>query len=228
VVNTAGNTGPAGCPGMDGSRLVTALNREWTALAGTPVAGWADGEPALAGVELLGDVLDAIRRSPDPVLAALLRHGTAGDEPARRAVLQTMLGKLVRLCARRPDTLGEAVSELWLAIADYPLARRPHWIAANRAFTVQRRLARPATDRPVADLDVPAAAAERGAGATLAEARDLGLIDECTHRTLWTVYVAGLSSAQAADVLGTSAEAVRWRCSWALRRLARHAELLAA
>lgn len=213
---------------MDGSTLVTALNREWAALSATPVGHWADGEPALAGITRLDEVLGAIRQAPDPVLAALLRHGAAGDQLARRAVLQTMLGKLVRLCARRPEALGEAVSELWLAIADYPLARRPRWIAANLAFSVQRRLARPSADRPIVDFDPPAAVPDQEAGATLAEARELGLIDECTHRTLWVVYVAGLSSSQAAAVLGTSAESVRWRCSRALRRLARHNELLAA
>lgn len=213
---------------MDGSTLVTTLNREWAALAGASVRHWAQAEPALAGVARLGDVLAAIRQAPDPVLAALLRRGAAGDQLARRAVLQTMLGKLVRLCAGRPEALGDAVSELWLAIADYPLGRRPRWIAANLAFAVQRRLSRPSADRPTADLDPPAVVAEREAGATLAEARELGLIDEGTHRTLWVVYVAGLSSAQAAGVLGTSAESVRWRCSRALRRLAQHAELLAA
>jgi len=48
------------------------------------------------------------------------------------------------------------------------------------------------------------------------------------ERSLWTVYVAGLTSAQAAEALGTTPELVRWRCSRALRRLAVHAELLAA
>jgi DNA-directed RNA polymerase specialized sigma24 family protein len=62
----------------------------------------------------------------------------------------------------------------------------------------------------------------------LADARRLRLIDDVTHRTLWTVYVAGLTSQQAAEVLGTTAGAVRWRCSHALRRLAGRARLLAA
>jgi DNA-directed RNA polymerase specialized sigma24 family protein len=42
------------------------------------------------------------------------------------------------------------------------------------------------------------------------------------------VYVAGLTSAQAASLLGSTPELVRWRCSRALRKLAAHAELLAA
>jgi DNA-directed RNA polymerase specialized sigma24 family protein len=75
---------------------------------------------------------------------------------------------------------------------------------------------------PPAEPDGPDAAS------VLAEARRLGLIDEVTHRTLWTVYVAGLTSQQAAAVLGTTPGAVRWRCSHALRRLAGRARLLAA
>ena len=67
-----------------------------------------------------------------------------------------------------------------------------------------------------------------GAPAVLTEARELGLIDEVTHLTLWTVYVAGLTSAQAARALGSTPEAIRWRCSHALRRLARSADVLAA
>ena len=51
-----------------------------------------------------------------------------------------MLGMVVRLCAGRPALLPEAISELWLAIVDYPLERRPRAIAANLAWTVRRAL----------------------------------------------------------------------------------------
>ena len=203
-----------------------ALNNEWRALlsgaTGQP-AEWAMTEPALDGAQDLDDLLDQIRQCPDDVLAALLRLGSGGHPLAHRVVLQTMLGMVVRLCAGRPALVPEALSELWLAIVEYPLERRPRAIAANLAWTVRRaaHTVPPAAPPPTAP-DGPDAAS------VLADARRLGLIDEVTHRTLWTVYVAGLTSQQAASVLGTTAGAVRWRCSSALRRLAGRARLLAA
>jgi DNA-directed RNA polymerase specialized sigma24 family protein len=139
-------------------------------------------------------------------------------------VLQAMLGMVVRSCAGRSELLPEAISELWLAIAEYPLERRPRAIAANLAWAVRRsvRCAPPPPPLPAPEPTGPDAAD------VLAQARQLRLIDELTHRTLWSVYVAGLTSQQAAVVLGTTAGAVRWRCSTALRRLARQAVLLAA
>jgi hypothetical protein len=203
-----------------------ALNSEWQALVPTcavQLADWTLTEPALAGAADLDGVLDLIRQHPDDVLAALLRLGAGGQPLAHRVVLQTMLGMVVRLCAGRPALLPEAVSELWLAIADYPLERRPRAIAANIAWTVRRSLLTVAPPTPP-----PPEPHDPDAASVLADARRLRLIDEVTHRTLWTVYVAGLTSQQAADVLGTTAGVVRWRCSRALRRLAGRARLLAA
>ena len=209
---------------------LTALNTEWRALLPScctaQLTDWAEAEPALAGAPDLDGVLDLIRRRPDEVLAALLRLGAAGDPLAHRVVLQTMLGMLVRWCAGRPGVLAEAISELWLAIVEYPLERRPRAIAANLAWTVRRRLPRVQPPPPL----VPPAPEhhEPRAAAVLAEARRLKLIDEATHGTLWLVYVVGMTSQQAAAALGTTPGAIRWRCSHALRRLARRAELPAA
>jgi len=204
---------------------LNALNNEWQGLAGSvgQLSEWTSAEPALAGATDLAGLLDLIRQHPDEVLAALLRLGSAGHPLARRVVLQTMLGMVVRLCAGRPALLPEAISELWLAIVDYPLDRRPRAIASNLAWTVRRAvLAVPPPAPPPAEPD------GQDAASVLADARRLGLIDELTPRTLWTVYVGGFSSEQAAAVLGTTAGAVRWRCSNALRRLAGRARLLAA
>jgi DNA-directed RNA polymerase specialized sigma24 family protein len=174
-------------------------------------------------------VLTRIRREPDAVLAALLRLGQGGDQLALLVVLKAMLGKLVLLSGGRSDVLIEAVSELWLAMAEYPLARRPRSIAANLSWTVSRRI-RASPPRPSASLTTEPAGApsDPDASTTLADARRLGLIDELTHRTLWTVYVAGLTSYQAAAVLNTTPDMVRWRCSRAIRRLRDQAELLAS
>ncbi len=203
-----------------------ALNNEWQALlsgSAGQLSEWAPTEPVLAAADDFSGLLVLIRQRPDDVLAALLRLGAAGEPLAHRVVLQTMLGMVVRLCAARPELLPEAISELWLAIVDYPLERRPRAIAANLAWTVRR-----AVRAVPAPVPPPAEPYEPDAASVLADARRLGLIDEVTHRTLWTVYVAGLSSQQAAAVLGTTAATVRWRCSTALRRLAGRARLLAA
>ena len=213
---------------MDGRCTLAALNQEWQELlstGGPGVAAWAS-EPALSGADDPADILELIRRSPDQVLGVLLRLGAAGDRLAHRVVLQAMLGMAARACRGRPETLPEAVAELWLAIAEYPFATRPRSIAANLAWTVRRRLR--GASAPVALPERALPVEEADGAAVLAEARRLGLIDQLTHRTLWTVYVAGLTSAQAAAALGCTPESVRWRCSRALRRLAGHAELLAA
>lgn len=209
---------------MDCRVTLHMLNQEWDRLAQvTQITEWVLQEPALAGATDLTDLLPLIRSAPDATLSALLRLGSAGEPVAFRVVFQSMLGMLARRCRHQPELLEEAVSELWLLIAEYPLQRRPHAIAANLAWGLRRRLQPPAPPAPPLIEPAP-----RSAAATLSEARELGLIDPQTHQTLWTVYVAGLTSQQAATQLGSSPTAIRWRCSRALRQLAEHAELLAA
>jgi DNA-directed RNA polymerase specialized sigma24 family protein len=216
-------------PSMATDPALNALNHEWQILVSRSarhLAEWARTEASLSGADDLDGVLELIRRNPDEVLAALLRLGLAGHPLAHRVVLQTMLGMLVRSCAGRPALLPEAISELWLAIAEYPVERRPRAIATNLAWSVRRKLND--VPPPRAPITTPDGRDELDAAAVLAQARLLGLIDGLAHRTLWTVYVEGLTSRQAAARLGTTAGAVRWRCSQALRRLATRAELLAA
>ncbi|HOC13648.1 MAG TPA: hypothetical protein PLL50_06830 [Propionicimonas sp.] len=214
------------------SGVLGALEAEWSRFAdgsSTRVLRWAELDRALLGCRGVDAVLARIRREPDAVLAALLRIGQGGDQLALLVVVKAMLGKLVLLSAGRPDVLIEAISEMWLATAEYPVARRPRSIAANLSWTVSRRI-RASPPRTSAPLTVEPAAAtpDPDASTTLADARRLGLIDELTHRTLWAVYVAGLTSYQAAAVLDTTPDLVRWRCSRAIRRLREQAELLAS
>lgn len=205
------------------SATLASLNSEWAELvqASPPPATWQERDP-LQGIRSLDEVLEQIRQAPDATLSVLLDLGARGDQLAWRAVFQAMLPKAVRLSHGREDRLTEAVSELWVAIADYPLARRPRSIAANLSWTLQRAL----TPKPEA-LMVPTSPGP-DADQTLGRARALGLIDAIHHQTLWLVYVAGMTSAAAADELGISAELVRYRCSRSVRRLAGQAELLAA
>lgn len=205
------------------SATLVSLNSEWAELVrdAPPPATWQEHDP-LRGISSLDEVLERVRCEPDATLSALLSLGAGGDQLAWRAVFQAMLPKAVRLSRGREDRLTEAVSELWVAIADYPLARRPRSIAANLSWTLQRALA----PTPVT-LMVPTSPGP-DADQTLGQARALGLIDAVHHQTLWLVYVAGMTSAAAAEELGISAELVRYRCSRSVRRLAGQAELLAA
>lgn len=116
--------------------MLDQLNTEWAALDETSdIQSWANA-PALAGCRTLNDVLVAISQSPDPVLAELISRAQDGDQLARRTVLQTMLGKLVRMASSgkartHEDSFCDLVTALWARVATYPLASRPVRIAAN-------------------------------------------------------------------------------------------------
>jgi hypothetical protein len=139
--------------------LTGRLNREWAQLVAGPAAAaalrrWALTCPALTQLSTLDDVLslvadadadaDADATVRDAVLLALIEAAQAGDALAGRTVLQTMLGKAVRVAgtvARRDDVRGDqeealarAVAALWQAIATYPVALRPARVAANLAL----------------------------------------------------------------------------------------------
>jgi DNA-directed RNA polymerase specialized sigma24 family protein len=167
---------------------------------------------------------------------------------AGRIVLQTMLGKLVTMAAAdRRHGVEDYVGHLWARIGSYPLQARPRRIAANLALdtlkAVTREDRRPtgiaepvpvltealerigldraavdAADDPIADLT---------AHRVLRTAATLGLIDEPTRRLLQTVYADGLTSAEAAARHGLTPATVRFRCSRAVRRLAKHATEIA-
>lgn len=205
--------------------LLRELNAEWetlTAQHDSTVADWGRRQPALRAASGLNDLLAVIRQTPDTSLAALIQLGLDGEGFARRVVLQSQLGTLVVLSKGRSEWFDDAVSALWVAIAEYPLKRRPHAIAANLLWTLRREL------RPAASILMPIAPVEQTAEETLHAAMSLRLIDDEALRTLWLVYILGLSSARAGAVLGVSAETIRYRCSRDLRRLAGRAPLLAA
>jgi hypothetical protein len=135
------------------SSLAGQLNREWTELVTAPASWaapgrWASTCPALIGVRTLDEVLALIAGADAPtrdaVLLALVGRAQAGDALAGRTVLQTMLGKAVRVAGTvagrddvrgdREEALARAVAALWQAIATYPVARRPARVAANLAL----------------------------------------------------------------------------------------------
>lgn len=217
-------------------RLLSELNEEWRRLdhehsvgesgvgeSGSLLSEWQRQQPALRGIDRWDDLLGQIRRFPDPTLRALLSLGCCNEDAlAYRVILQALLGKVVLLSRGSEEWFDEAVSTLWVAIADYPLTRRPQAIISNLLWTLRRELAAPA------EVMMPQRAPEPSPEATLRTALELGLIDEQALRTLWLVYILGLSGDRAGGVLGVSAENVRYRCSRTLRKLARQAPLLAA
>lgn len=210
---------------MSAYRVLRELNEEWRRLCAEPdavLAKWRRQQPSLGDIARWDDLLDQIRRSPDSTLRSLLTLGIDGEVLAYRVIVQALLGKLVLLSRGSEEWFDEAVSTLWVAIAEYPLARRPQAIVSNLLWTLRRELTPPPT------VLMPHRTPEPSPEATLRTALDLGLIDEQAMRTLWMVYILGLSGDRAGGVLGVSADNVRYRCSRTLRRLAQQAPLLAA
>lgn len=211
---------------MSAYRLLEELNEEWRRLTAehcTVLTEWRRQQPSLGDSGRWDDLLDQIRRSPDPTLRALLvLGGVNGESLAYRVILQTLLGKLVLLSRGSEEWFNEAVSTLWVAIAEYPLTRRPQAIVSNLLWTLRRELTPPPT------VMLLQRTPELSPEATLRTALELGLIDEQALRTLWLVYILGLSGDRAGGVLGVSADNVRYRCSRTLRKLAEQAPLLAA
>lgn len=198
----------------------------------------------------LDHVLDHVRANPDAVLLALLELVADGDTLAGRAVVQSMLPKLITMARRDPDhELPDYVSWMWLVLSSYPLARRRRRVAANLALDTLKRATR---DRRVPEVphrweSLVLLRTEHSDGLDGGIARDpdpthaltaaqvinralrLGLLDDVAARVLTVVYDHGVPGKEAAVQLGMSVDCVRWRCSRAVRRLAVHsADLLSA
>lgn len=254
--------------------LIDALNAEWDELqrdrylaagARSVIGRWAQQIPGLGSCGTPADLLAAIRIDPDPVLGALISIQQAyrvpgapsGDHLAGRIVLQTMLGKIVTMAARdHQHGVEDYVGQLWARIDSYPLARRPHRIAANLALDTLKAVTRDtggqgrATTVPVTSAELELAGlghtvfgpgglpagpeasaadqiADLSARRVLRTAQEIGLIDDPTRRLLLSVYADGLTSADAAARHGLSLTTARFRCSKAIRRMAQHAMSIA-
>src|SRR4029450_9385701 len=90
----------AGSSGRGRFHIVDSMNAEWNLLAPDgrgSVRRWAERHQALTPCRCLGDVLLAIHREPDAALSALLTEVLKNDQLAGRVIVQSMLGKLVRM-----------------------------------------------------------------------------------------------------------------------------------
>ena len=129
-----------------GFSLVEALDREWCDLGlrhpGT-VSRWADRHDVLTPCGSFDDVLSAARLNSDPILAALLTEVASGDQLAGRVVLQSLIGRMVRMAQRDPRAgIDDYIARLWCVINSYPLSRRPLWIAANLSMDTVKAVSR--------------------------------------------------------------------------------------
>ena len=231
--------------------IVDALNREWRELGmghRETARRWAARHRALVGSDSFDEILQAAWQDPDAVLAALLAEVANGDQLAARVVLQSLIGRMVRMALRDPSAgVDDYISALWCQIRTYPLTSRPRRIIANlsmdtlKAVSSERRWVK---DRkvslwpPESFLDeafeswltvAAAECAEDGqlrADQVLRRGRGLDLIDDPTLNLLKGVYLEGLSGDVVARRNRTSRGSVRVRCSRAVASLAAHADLL--
>src|SRR3954466_831163 len=127
----------------------------WPALAArldarAPVAGWAEAEPDLAGLNTVADLLavwaeDGGDDRTNVVLAALVRLAAVDGGRDDDALLLTLhlLSGLVwstvgQLKDLSPDIVAVVVGELACQIRRYPWRRRPRAVAANLGADMRR------------------------------------------------------------------------------------------
>jgi hypothetical protein len=234
--------------------LVEALDQEWRELVGcqrTAVKRWADRYEVLTPCQTLDDVLSLGKLKSDAVLLALLTEVSRDhDQLAARVVLQTLVGRMVRMAQRDPRcSIEDYVAALWCVINNYPLSRRPTRIAANlsldtlKAVSNDRRWLRrgevslwPSSESldellaPVrldgSPYDSPPSA-DIEVRRVLEAGRLLSLIETSDALLLQRVYGEGWSGDRAARQLRMAEGTVRVRCSKAVRQLAAHAAELA-
>ncbi len=224
--------------------MLTQLNREWQALVDQPwTTPWHADCPGLANCHDLDDVLACCE--DDHVAGFLLRicqsraansASRAAADLAGRIVLQATLGRLVRLTQRTPGTeLADFVSAAWLRIRVHPIDRRPAKVLTNLSLdalkAVTRQRARLTVEVPVDPVVAHVLHDESThpvvrASAVIRSAEEMQLITAKAGAILRSVYLLGLSSAEAATVHGTNAALIRYYCSAALKRLRRNASSL--
>ena len=232
--------------------IVDALNREWRELRNghrETAIRWAAEHRVIAGSDSIDDILQAAWHNSDAVLAVLLAEVANGDQFAARVVLQSMIGRMVRMALRDPGArVDDYISALWCQIRTYPLSTRPQRITANlsmdtlKAVSSERRWLKQGKVSlwpPESFLDEAFEAWLMGAASegcaedeplradqVLGHGRRLDLIDDPTLNLLRGVYIEGLSGDAAARRHHTSAGTVRVRCGRAVARLAAHADQL--
>jgi hypothetical protein len=233
--------------------LVEALDREWCELVrchSAAVSRWADRHEVLAPCRSLDDILSAAKLNSDPILAALLTEASRDDRLAARIVLQTLIGRMVRMALRdHRSSIENYLAALWCVINSYPLDRRPVRIAANLSLETLKAVSREqrwlrrgdvtlwASSESLEGLLQPAGLdgcsydslppVDVEVRRTLEAGSSLSLINESDAALLHSIYADGWSGDRAARRFHTSERTIRVRCSKAVQRLADHAVELA-
>lgn len=213
----AGLSQPTEGPG----ELFTQLGQEWTRLCALPslthtLRRWGRTEPALAGVETLGALVDQIDGSTgqqeDQMLLALVRLTQTGQQMAGRVLLQAMLPKIATMVRRmRPSSNDDrwvedrrqiAVATFWEVLQSYPAQRRQSRVAANLALDtlheLTRGLRRPPVDIPVDPDDASARLASRSYLEPRMSSDGLTADSDLVEVISWALSTRAISSEEAA------------------------------
>jgi RNA polymerase sigma-70 factor (ECF subfamily) len=177
-----------------------------------------------------------MERETELALVAGLRGGDAAAFDAVHEAFQARLFTfLLRLCRRR-DVAEDLLEETWLRLVRHARGLRPDTRLAPWLFTVARRLhvsyvrARVLEDSAAAGLialwpfSIDRSSPFEAAAASELERRierALAALPSTSREVLLLVAVAGLDQADAAEVCGISADALRQRLSRARAQLAR-------
>lgn len=228
------------------SQIFTQLNCEWdTVISDASVSMWADQCPVLVGCWTAGEVLAAVQTDPNQVLLFLVEQAQAGNELAGRIVVQTMLGKLVRMsiCGRARSVRSAAsdlVASLWERIMTLPLTGTLNNIPARLALDTLH-----ASQQVWAREEALVLPAETSSMLVMEQSRVRGTDDELSAAAVlsageqWMcpqdaalmrlLYSDGVSVAEAASVLEVSPQTAYRRRQSGLGTLRAHArDLLAA
>jgi DNA-directed RNA polymerase specialized sigma24 family protein len=175
--------------------------------------------------------------SDDATAAKLVLLAQDHDELAGRLLLQSMSRRLAWYAGRSAKhELAEFVSAAWERIATYPAATRGTNVMINLCLDALKAVSRAtakgsreiAVDQPP-EPPAPAAASFPHAAEIIDLAERRALVPRASIAVLRSVYDAGLSGQQAAELHGMSPEMVRYRCSAAIKKLRAHRqELLVA
>lgn len=215
--------------------MLQQLVEDWNDLTAHDLTDLTEQIPALMGCVSPADVLAAVDAAPDPALGGLLRTYQDGEQRAGRLLLQALLPGLRRFVRRSPASLADYCSQLWCVMGTHDLRTRPRSIAANLLWDTHKAVSREFRWRRwevTEDIDErtePVHQPDLDVRDLIDTAADLDLVDELTRAVLTSVYADGLSGKEAAARHDVSHDAIRWRCSKYVRRLAAHrADLLAA
>lgn len=225
--------------------LLERLEREWQhtrACHDAMAREWAHAIPALEGCTGLDEVVLACRDDNDAALLALVLRAQRGCPVAGRTVLRVLTPLLQGLARHDPRAdLGDYLGACWPVLMQRS-AERSHGVLAGLALDTRRMLVReraglwalptPEPDLVASSPRVVASAMDAGpqypadadldARGVLDAAGRLRLLPEPSREVMASVYLDGLSGADAARRHRTSADMVRYRCSSGVRMLRAH------